>query len=54
MQPNRHIITDVQDLKTGPTMNTARLLPWYEGKTRGCNRSHWTPDDGRENARNAL
>jgi hypothetical protein len=35
----------------GPTTNTARLSPWYEGKTRGCHCSHWAPDDGRENAR---
>ena len=36
-----------------PTTKTARLSPWYEGKTRGC---HWSraPDDGRENARNML
>ena len=39
---------------TGPTMNTARLSPRYEGKTRGCHCSHWAPDDGRENARNML
>jgi hypothetical protein len=39
---------------TGPTTNTARLSPRYEGKTRGCHCSHWAPDDGRENARNML
>jgi len=39
---------------TSPTTNTARLLPRYEGKTRGCYCSHWVPDDGRENARNML
>jgi len=38
----------------GPTANTARLSPQYEGKTRGCHYSHWAPDDGRENARNML
>jgi hypothetical protein len=38
----------------GPTMNTARLSPWYEGKTRRCHCSHWAPDDGLENARNML
>ena len=38
----------------GPTTNTARLSPRYEGKTRGCHCSHWAPDDGRENARNML
>jgi hypothetical protein len=32
----------------GPTTNTARISPRYEGKTRGCNWSHWAPDDGRE------
>ena len=32
----------------GPTMNTARLSPRYEGKTRGCHCSHWAPDYGRE------
>jgi hypothetical protein len=32
----------------GPPTNTARLSPRYEGKTRGCHCSHWTPDDGRE------
>src|SRR5215470_15034787 len=37
-----------------PTTNTARLSPRYEGKTRGCQCSHWAPDDGRENARNML
>jgi len=37
-----------------PTTNTARLLPRYEGKTRGCHCSHWAPDDGQENARNML
>jgi len=36
---------------TGPTANTARLSPQYEGKTRGCHCSHWALDDGRENAR---
>jgi hypothetical protein len=35
---------------TGPTTNTARLSPRYEGKTRGCYCSHSAPDDGRENA----
>jgi len=29
-------------------MNTARLSPRYEGKSRGCHCSHWAPDDGRE------
>jgi hypothetical protein len=38
----------------GPTTNTARLSPRYEGKTRGCHCGHWAPDDGRENARNML
>ena len=38
----------------GPTTNTARLSPRYEGKTRGCHCSHRAPDDGRENARNML
>ena len=38
----------------GPTTNTARLSPRYEGKTRGCHCSHWAPDDGRANARNML
>ena len=38
----------------GPTTNTERLSPRYEGKTRGCHCSHWAPDDGRENARNML
>jgi hypothetical protein len=38
----------------GPTTNTARLSPRYEGKTRGCHCSHWAPDDGRENTRNML
>jgi len=42
------------DRPAGPTTNTARLLPRYEGKTRGCHCSHWAPDDGRENARNML
>jgi len=37
-----------------PTTNTARLLPRYGGKTRGCHCSHWAPDNGRENARNML
>ena len=31
----------------GPTTNTARLSPRYEGKTGGCYRSRWAPDDGR-------
>jgi len=35
-------------------MNTTRLSPQYEGKTRGCHCSHWASDDGRENARNML
>ena len=30
----------------GPTTNTARLSPRYEGKTRGCYCSHWAPHDG--------
>jgi len=30
----------------GPTTNTARLSPRYEGKTRDCHCSHWAPDDG--------
>jgi hypothetical protein len=38
----------------GPTTNTARLSPQYEGKTRGYHCSHWALDDGRENARNML
>jgi len=38
----------------GPTTNTARLSPRYEGKPRGCHCSHWAPDDGREKARNML
>ena len=38
----------------GPTTNTARISPRYEGKTRGCHCGHWAPDDGRENARNML
>jgi hypothetical protein len=38
----------------GPTTNTARLSPRYEGKTRGCHCSHWAPDDGRGNSRNML
>jgi hypothetical protein len=32
----------------GPTTNTARLSPRYEGKTRGCHCSHWAPDDERK------
>jgi hypothetical protein len=36
----------------GPTTNTARLLPRYEGKTRGCHCSHWALDDGRKNMLN--
>jgi hypothetical protein len=32
----------------GPTTNTARLSPRYEGKTRGCYCCHWAPDDGQE------
>ena len=42
------------DATTGPTTNTARLSPRYEGKTRGCHCSHWAPDNGREKARNML
>ena len=38
----------------GPTTNTARMLPQYEGKTRGCHCSYLAPDDGRKNARNML
>jgi len=38
----------------GPTTNTARLSPRYEGKTRVCYCSRWDPDDGRENDRNML
>jgi len=38
----------------GPTTNTPRLSPRYEGKTRGCHCSHWAADEGRENARNML
>ena len=38
----------------GPTTNTTRLSPRYEGKTRGFHCSHWAPDDGRENVRNML
>jgi len=30
----------------GPTTNTARLSPRYEGKTKGCYCSCWAPDDG--------
>jgi hypothetical protein len=41
--------------RSGPTTNTARLSPRYEGKIRGCCCcSYWAPDDGRENARNML
>jgi len=40
--------------RAGPTTNTARLSPRYEGKTSGCHCSHWAPDDGRESARNML
>jgi hypothetical protein len=32
----------------GPTTNTARLSPRYEGKTRGCHNSHWAAVDGRK------
>ena len=38
----------------GPTTNTARQSPRYEGETRGCHCSHWAPDDGRESGRNML
>jgi len=38
----------------GPTTNTARLSPRYEGKTRGCHCTHCAPDDGRENVRKML
>jgi len=38
----------------GPTTNTARHSPRYEGKTRGCHCSYWAPDGERENARNML
>jgi hypothetical protein len=38
----------------GPTTNTARLSPRYEGKTRGRCCSHAAPDDGQENSRNML
>jgi hypothetical protein len=38
----------------GPTTNTARLSPRYEGITRGCHCSHWAPDDRRKNTRNML
>jgi len=38
----------------GPTTDTARLSPRYEGKTRGSRCSHWAPDNGRENDRNTL
>jgi hypothetical protein len=38
----------------GPTKNTARLSPRYEGKSRGCHCSHLAPGNGRENARNML
>jgi hypothetical protein len=38
----------------GPTTNTARLSPRYEGKNRGCYCSCWATDDGRGNARNML
>jgi hypothetical protein len=38
----------------GPTTNTAWLSPQYEGKTRGFHCTHWSPDDGRKNARNML
>ena len=45
----RIVVTVVRP--AGPTTNTARLSPRYEGKTRGCHCSHWAPDDGRENTR---
>jgi hypothetical protein len=38
----------------GPTTNTARISPRYEGKIRGCHCNYWAPDDGRKNARNML
>jgi hypothetical protein len=33
---------------------TALLSPRSNGKIRGCYCSYWTPDDGREDARNML
>jgi len=36
------------------TAVTAYGFTFVKGKTRGCYCSHWTPDDGRENARNVL
>ena len=44
----------VRPVISGPTTNTARLSPRYEGNTRGYHCSHWVPDDGRENTRNML
>jgi len=44
----------IPTLITGPTTNTTRLSPRYEGKTRGCYWSRWAPEDGREDARNML
>ena len=38
--------TDRQTCSAGPTTNTTRLLPRYEGKTRGRHCSHWAPNDG--------
>jgi len=43
-----------QEVLAGPTTNTARLSPRYEGKTRGCHCIHWAPDDGRSVAQNML
>jgi hypothetical protein len=46
----RIVVTDVlcswSGRPAGPTTNTTRLSPRYEGKTRGCHSSHWAPDDG--------
>jgi hypothetical protein len=36
------------------TQPTALLSPRSNGKTRGCYRSWWAPDDGREDAWNTL
>jgi len=38
----------------GPTTNTARLSPRYEGETTGCHYGRRFPDNGRENVRNML
>ena len=49
-----YVYLQLNMFQAGPTTNTARLSPRYEGKTRGCHCSHWAPDDGRENTRNML